>query len=227
MNFRNIVKTIVVLCTILTNHLYSQNFNEMYESKITNLDRVAALDVMQYYNKKERDLLVNAIDDTRLWLEPIIADKIGSVLRNDLLTDSQTESVTTKNNEYMALKKTLEEHISQKPAYVLGTGYTKSQWDNIHRAAKNLIKNEKEFNSYLNRLQGDLDRKAAEIVEAKRNKEKEEVEKNNSPKEDDVSMVKEERNIAKDRETEIYKYSTFGLLIVIGIWLFFRFKDSV
>ena len=59
------------------------------------------------------------------------------------------------------------------------------------------------------------------------NKEKEEVEKNNSPKEDDVSNLKEEQNIAKHRETEIYKYSTFGLLIVIGIWLFFRFKDSV
>jgi len=229
MNTKNLVKLIVVLCTLWTSQLHAQSFDDMYESKISHLDQVAALDVMQYYNKHEKDLLVQAIDDGRKWLEPKISSKMQKVQANDLITEAQTQSIASKYDEYKDLKTKLEDYIAQSPAFGFGTGYTKSQWSRIHRAAKSLLEYERDFYLYLHGLQKDMDTKASEIAAAKKKKEKEESE---SKKREDAAIdeditPKEDQNKVKNRETDIYKYSTFGLLFGIGMWLFFRYKDSV
>lgn len=229
MNTKKLVKLIVVLCTLWTSQVHGQSFDDMYDSKIRHLDQVSSLDVIQYYNKSEKDLLIQAIDDGRQWLELKISSKMQKVQANALITEAQTQSIAIKYDEYKDLKTKLEDYIAQSPAFAFGTGYTKSQWSRMHRAAKSLLEYEREFYLDLHKLQKSLDDKAVEIAAAKKKKEKEEVE---SKKREDAAIheditPKEDINVAKDRETEIYKYATFGLLFGIGMWLFFRYKDNV
>lgn len=228
MNTKKLVKTIIILCTLWTSLLHAQSFDEMYESKIRHLDQVSSLDALKYYNKSEKDLLIQAIDDGRQWLEPKISSKMQKVQANALITEAQTQSIAIKYDEYKDLKTKLEDYIAESPAFAFGTGYTKSQWSRIHRAAKSLLEHERGFYLDLHILQKSLDDKATEIAAAKKKKEKEEAEskKREEATIDEDITPKEDINIAKDRETEIYKYSTFGLLFGICMWLFFRYKDS-
>lgn len=229
MNTKKLVKLIVVLCTLWTSQVHAQSFDDMYNSKIKHLDQVSSLDALKYYNKNEKDLLIQAIDDGRQWLEPKIKAKMEKVQANALITEAQTQSIAIKYDEYKDLKTKLEDYIAESPAFAFGTGYTKSQWSRMHRAAKSLLEYERGFYLYLNGLQKDMDTKASEIAAAKSKKEKEEVEskkREDATRDEDITP-KEDINIAKDRETEIYKYSTFGLLFGIGMWLFFRYKDNV
>lgn len=222
MNYKNLYLAILACCFHFYGNLQAQSFDDMFSSKIEHLQQISSLEVIQYYNTAEKNLLVQAIDDGRNWLEPKISEKMQKVQVHSLISENQILNLSMKHEEYVDLKNQLEEYIAESPAFAFGTGYTKSQWSRISRSAKKLLENEKALYLHLYNIQKTLDKKAAEIAAAKRK-----INETNSEKSEHASIDNSLINSTKDRETDIYKYSTFGLLFGIGLWMFVKFRDNV
>jgi hypothetical protein len=227
MNIKHFSLTLLVLFISCQGLLRAQSFTELYDDKIAHLDQVASLEVFKYYNAEEKRLLVQAIDEGRTWLDSKIDKKITVVLEHSLLTENQASNLRMENNEYNVLKNQLEQYLAESPAFALGTGYTKSQWNRMHRAAKLQLAKGRELYLYLHSLHKTLNEKAAEIAAAKRKNEKADAENNEHAKIDRGTQILPDGDDSRANETELYKYSTFGLLFGIGMWLFFRYKDNV
>ncbi len=223
MKYKNKIKLFIITCIICPLVLQSQSIEEMYATKINHIDQVASLNVITFYNRNEKNLLVNAIDECRTWLEPKISNKMKKVQENNLLSENQGETIRIMYGEYKEKKDELEKNIEESPAFGLGTGFTRTQWSKIHRSAKSLLETEHEFLLYLNELQTKLDAKAKEI----------ELEKKRKDKADNEPVISKNKiNTNNDenptgiKEPDIYKYTTFTLLLFIGLWLYFRFRNN-
>jgi len=213
----------LILLTLTTG--LQASFDGIYKTKLQNLDNIAALDVMKYYNSKEKALLAGAIDDMLTWIRPIREERYNKVLSHELISSSQVSLLQSKYQEITSKDMLLDQYLAESPAFAFGTGYTKSQWSRIHRTAHDLFEMERSMLRQIAHILNELQKKEASIAAEKKKAEEEQKKKEEAEKAEEATRAEmaAEAQRQKEQEVNIYKFITFGLLAAIGIWMFFYF----